>query len=292
MVSIENLEALDLLIWLQNGNTVGQLVGTNQSTISRRVQRVLSVFEARLQRRAEGLELVCQLDSLLDLQRLIHQHYRLVQQQRLRLNAPHWSLPSLRSSLPGGWLLNPGLGERPSDTPLQLLRDHVIDACLVTPTQVQHTGGDDIVLFDLYDSRIDLYGLPPRQGCDLRCPDLGDPTRLLATSRLELLPFLPSSCRHHSRLRFEALLQEQGLQEERHRRGSPAVAVAFLTPLMAARVNAAQPLNLKVEWPYQESLAVLRCHADQPAIGALLARIRRSLRQAQREHSRALLGHT
>lgn len=290
MVSIEQLEALDLLIWLQNGNTVADLLGTNQSTISRRTQRVLSLFEGRLQRRAQGLTVASPLASLLDLQRQIHQRYRLSQQSRLRLNAPPWSRPWLRSCLPAGWLLNPGQGVRACEDPLLLLRDHVIDACLVTPTQIEQSESADIVFHELYQSHIDLYGLAPRRAGDQRSPDLIDPPRILASSRLELLPFLPRSCRDSSRLRFEALRLEQGLEPDAPTTAAPDVAVAFLTPLMAARVGAARPLKLAMEWPYRESLAVLRSHAGEPAIQELLARARASLQRALAEHSRRTLG--
>jgi len=44
MVTPEELEALDLMCWLRNGDDAARLAYCNQSTISRRSQQALKVF--------------------------------------------------------------------------------------------------------------------------------------------------------------------------------------------------------------------------------------------------------
>ncbi|MFM7086224.1 MAG: hypothetical protein ACKOXO_04425 [Cyanobium sp.] len=312
MVKLEELEALDLLLWLQNGTLVAELRGTNQSTISRRCQRVLRMFNARLLRRPGGWYLRSKLESLLALQRLLHQQYRFRLGGDLRLNVPCWTRSALRGELLPHWILNPEQGPILCDNPLELLRNHVIDACLVTPTQMQQQGSDDLVLFDLYDTRIDLYSLtpaPPGDPClhhpsaalplpaiwrapehaaadaipsslvasGRAAPGCAADLDLLAGSRLQLVGFLPGSCRVSSQQRYASLRQSLGLPAPQHPEEAAAPPVAFLTPLMARWMDRPRRMDLPLEWPYRESLAVLRSNAQEPCIQQLLEALRACL---------------
>ena len=51
MVTVETLEALDLLIWLGSGALAGEGARCDQSTVSRRVRQAQSSFGLKLQRR-------------------------------------------------------------------------------------------------------------------------------------------------------------------------------------------------------------------------------------------------
>jgi hypothetical protein len=280
MVKLEDLEALDLLIWLQNGITAAALVGTNQSTISRRSKRVLTTFAARLHRQQGTWRIDSPMHGLLDLQRQIHQQVRFRRHRALRLNVPSWSRSLVARCGPGGWLLNPEQGPLVCEQALDLLRGHVIDAALLTPTQLALQPRDDLEVFDLYDTRIDLHhlGSVPREG--RQDPSREEAIDLLGCSRLELLPFLPASCCDSSRLRFEQLRSQLGLPTAEPpgvvANGDSALLapVAFLTPVMALGVAHQRPLTLELDWPYRESLAVLRCQADQPAIQSLVEKLR------------------
>ncbi|MFM7311909.1 MAG: hypothetical protein ACKO0M_01870 [Cyanobium sp.] len=285
MVRLEELEALDLVLWLQHGATAAFLVGTNQSTISRRSQRVLTTFQGRLLRGRHGWKVKSPLLSLLDLQRQIHQLVRLRRRSGLRLNVPFWSRRLVQGPAPEGWLINPEQGPLVCEQPLELLRSHVIDACLVTPTQLEDRETADLVLFDLYSTRIDLHLLTGRADPS---PDPSSEAALdlLHGGRLELPPFLPSSCCASSRRRFEEIRSRFALadSEPGGREGSPLPSLAFLTPVMAMALDGPRPqrLPLQLDWPYRETLAVLREHADLPAIQLLADHLRVGLTQAVR----------
>ncbi len=53
MVSVEQLEALDLLLWDRSGNSASAHSLCNQSSISRRVRSALKAFDLKLGRSHE-----------------------------------------------------------------------------------------------------------------------------------------------------------------------------------------------------------------------------------------------
>lgn len=288
MVRLEELEALDLLLWLQNGITAASVVGTNQSTICRRAQRVLTTFAARLHRDKSDWWIETPLFGLLDLQRQIHQQVRFRRRSALRLNVPFWSRSLVDRCSLSGWLRNPEQGPLVCEQPLELLRRHVIDAALVTPTQVAQQPSDDLLLFDLYRTRIDLHLLAGAAWEGVPDPSPEAATDLLRRSRLKLMPFLPASCCASSRLRYEELCGQLGLPALEPGRDSsadpgPLAPVAFLTPVMALGLDRQRPMTLDLEWPYHEYLAVLRSQADQPAIQSLVEQLRSGMPRALRQ---------
>lgn len=290
MVTLQELEALDLMLWLRSGNTVAALIGANQSSISRRSQRALKRFQARLRRKGEEWSIQTRLDLLLDLERRLHQQFRLHRQQGLRLNVPHWSQPPLRDCVLPGWVVNPENGPLLCDNPLDLLRSHVIDACLITPTQIG-APPQDLALFEIYSTAIDLY--------EIATPDAegggGDhgarPTRaldILEWGRLRPPDFLPTTCRGSSLARFEGLCGQYGLPAPSSVPDSSRQrSLAFLTPAMASRLEQPRWLSLEIAWPYRESLAVLRANAEEPAVQLLLECLRSAFHRAVPLHAAA-----
>ncbi|MEB3303189.1 MAG: hypothetical protein VKK99_01195 [Cyanobacteriota bacterium] len=128
MVTREDLEGLDHMLWHGNGPRAADALLCNQSTISRRVQRCLSTFGLRLRRRSEGW--VIQGPSLLlQMEREIHQLARLLGQHPLRLEGFPVGSALLLQPPPPGWAMGPhdavGVGG-----PMALLKDRVIDAWL------------------------------------------------------------------------------------------------------------------------------------------------------------------
>lgn len=274
MVTLEQLAALDLLIWLKTTERASLLARSNQSTICRRTQTVLRQFGLKLDRGQCGRRPIGDLE-LLDLERQVHQQARFRGHQPLRLHVPYWTRRNALRDLPDGWCANPALLDLVCEDPVTLLREHVLDACLVTPTQVPAVQ-DDLVLLELYRRPIELtLFLPPNDhSVDVQDRFLWQQEN--GQLNLQLMPFLPESCRQRSGDWFKALGPPAGPGPERSRRLEPSryaaqsLTVAFLTPEM----REAQDRPWRVEdtvqpYPYVERLAVLADHAAEPVVQRL-----------------------
>lgn len=128
MVTIEDLSALDLLQWWRGGRRVGVHLGCSQSTVSRRVAHCARVFSLRLVRR-QGEWQLRRPNRLLEMERRVHQRYRLLGGAALRLEASGWFASMLALPAPPGWITG-GFDDRGPERPLQLLGERVIDAWL------------------------------------------------------------------------------------------------------------------------------------------------------------------
>lgn len=133
MIPVEELDALDLLIWLGRGADAATRLGCNQSTISRRTSHCLKVFDLRLHRDDEGWPRTRRHD-LLQLERQVHQLYRLCHGQPLRIDASLLAAPLLRAGIPSGWI-GGHLDELGWQRPLQLLEDRILDAWITAMGQ-------------------------------------------------------------------------------------------------------------------------------------------------------------
>ena len=155
MVSPEELEALDLICWLRNGDDAARLAFCNQSTISRRRQQALKVFNLSP---SHGLVPNPQAGptSLLQMERQVHQLYRLSGRSRLRLQAPYWASRLLGNQLAPGWMVNPATEKEPVGAALGLLEDRVIDAMIAETSQRPADDNPRFVCFDLYEVPLHL----------------------------------------------------------------------------------------------------------------------------------------
>jgi hypothetical protein len=128
MVPAEELDALDLLIWLGTGTDVARHCHCNQSTISRRVRQALRPFGLTLDRR-QGEWSLGQESPLLALERQVHQLHRFLTGSPLRVDASYLAAPLLQAipTDPQVWIRG-----RPramgSHRPLELLHERVLDA--------------------------------------------------------------------------------------------------------------------------------------------------------------------
>ena len=261
MVNLDHLEALDLMMWLGTSQRAAALAHTDQSTISRRSRSALQAFRLGL-RRGRGGWRPSGDSSLLSLERQVHQRVRFMGRQPLRLQVPLWSRRFALGDLPAGWQANPPEGGVVCDDPVALLRERVIDACLITPTQLPALS-DDLSLLDLQRRPIELtlFDPAPQQAPRGR---RGDSVRSKGLQLL-LMPFLPSSCRRRSRDWFNTL-------EAADRFGPPGEGayVAFLTPEMREVVALPWRVAPSVQpYPYVERLAVLAANATEPAVQRL-----------------------
>ena len=275
---------MDLALWLRTGQAAGQAMHCNQSTVSRRIRRVLDAFNGEICRNSVGLYIRSDCDDLLLMERQIHQLYRLGNNGRIRINIPAWSHRVIRNLLSEHAICVNPEADFCCENPLQLLRSHVIDACVVTPTQMVGEAFDDLVEMELYSVPIHLYCLAGRS-TGLRSDDLGDPLELVATGGLALASFLPQSCKDSSRRRFAQLLADVGSgsspaaasSQDRCPGGGTRHQLIFATPVMARLLPGAIQLRHDLQWPYSERLVVLRSLVEQPRIQRLFSDITRRL---------------
>jgi len=128
MVSVEELESLDIQMWVRSGEEASSRLNCSQSTVSRRNNDVLDLFTLRMER--DNLsEWILRGDStLLRMERNVHQFYRFNHHQaKLRLEATFWAGPTLTDPAPEGWL-NGIWDHFGMERPLYLLRERIIDA--------------------------------------------------------------------------------------------------------------------------------------------------------------------
>lgn len=281
MVSLDQLAALDLLLWLTASQRAARLEGTNQSTIIRRSRVAEECFGVAIARGEEGWNLRGD-TRLLAMERRLHQEARLLGARPLRLQVPYWSLRGPLRRPPSGWCLNPPSATGACENPVELLRDRVIDACLLTPTQIPEYR-EDLMLVDLLHRPIELTVF--HRG------DVDKPQQawrqLQAEGELVLrqLPFLPRTCLQRSQEWFAALqapgsgaaaAPEPGVpnrtpaQAVAQPEQDPPLSVAFLTPEMRSAQGLPFAVDSEIEpYAYVERLVVLAENAQHTAMRRL-----------------------
>ncbi|MFM8524560.1 MAG: hypothetical protein ACKOCM_02925 [Cyanobacteriota bacterium] len=136
MLEAEDLFSLDALLWLQSGKRAGQLLGANQSTISRRSRQCLERLGLSLEHCAP-----CPphdpMQALLLMERQLHQLHRLRGGAPLRLLANFWVRRHLLPCLPPGWMTPDPDPVRPHADPLGLLEARIVDAALLSGPEVR-----------------------------------------------------------------------------------------------------------------------------------------------------------
>lgn len=265
MVGQEYLESLDFMLWLSGSYRATKLTHTNQSTVIRRGNTVLSIFGTDIERCALGWSDRGDTD-LLRMERAVHQKFRFRGRRPLRLHTPLWSHQTVQACLPRSWITNPAEVRHHCENPLQLLRERVIDACLLTPTQL--VAADDLLTTTFYSSSIDLTLL---QGEVCRSPAsdfritihkaCDDPSRF----GLTLLPFLPGSCLEATRRWFQATFRREGDDGSTETSHRTDYQVAFLTPEMRRDLQTPLLIDDSFSKPYTESLVVLVENAAEPS---------------------------
>lgn len=272
MISVEELDALDLLIWLGRGEDASQRQRCNQSTVSRRCQTVLSTFSLRLHRDADGWPCTRQHD-LLQRERELHQLYRLRSGLPLRVDASLLAAPLLRPGVPEGWWQG-ALDEVGWQRPLQLLEQRILDAWVTAMGQELPKG--DSAWF----VAIPLLRTPLQLAARAHDPLLLDTA--LTTSDLAGIPRLApragsyarTECQLGSWRQQEPLLLESQARRRNHVRDAGQRLLQYGTPIsLAAQPNwRALALNLGV--CTESCLVVRRDLAEEPRLQALLALLR------------------
>ena len=282
MVTEEQLTALDLTLWLGSTERAAAFDFSNQSTISRRNQKVLKRFGIDLKRSNAELLVSGEL-LLLDLERQVHQIARLKHERCLRLQVPFWLQQSPGLVVPKSWKMNSARADFSCTNPVTLVREHVLDACLATPTQIPDDR-DDLFILELHQRPIELTLLQRTEESE---GDLKDGFRSnleICNLELQLMPFLPTSCCERSQQWFEELLKLSNPDEQAGTAPGPAshpgesFPMAYLTPEM----RMAQPMAFQVyedfePYTYTEHLIVLAKHANEPAIQALIESLQKQI---------------
>ena len=213
------------------------------------------------------------------MERQVHQMARLKRQLGLRLQAPFWLQNSPGIVPPKGWRMNSPRADLSCRDPVTLLREHVVDACLATPTQIPNNR-DDLYIIELHNRPIELTLLNQNNQSE---SDLADGFQLSLEQgnlELKLMTFLPASCRELSQQWFQEMmtinqperLTTTVLQQSMH--SGETFLMAYLTPEM----RMAQPLpGLKLPhfkpYSYTEHLVLLTQHANEPAMLTLIESI-------------------
>lgn len=270
MLTAEELEALDLYLWLQTGAAAASILDCNQSTISRRISSALSLFKASMRRHKSGWWIDSAFPQILEMEREVHQLYRLTKTTKLRLHIPYWSYHVIHPYLPEPIVCNPPDSSLLCENVIELLRSRVIDACILTPTQLNGVHRDDLELVDLYESQINLYYLPSDRMSSSR------PLSALAghdNSRLHVASFLPQTCRNSCHLRYEQLT---GHESNPKLNNDSVCDVSFLTPLMSSHFRHASKTADRLDWAYKETLVFLKSISSNSNIQVLSHLVRKS----------------
>jgi DNA-binding transcriptional LysR family regulator len=159
MVDVDELASLDCVLWQRTGKQAARALDCNQSTISRRLGRCLEVFDLKMRRIRNEWD--TPLSALLQMERELHQHGRLLGHRPLRLEACPLTGPLLAHPLPQGWIggVYDHIGVQ---RPMQLLRDRVIDAwiCDAVDDLPPPAGRPDLAVHPLWRIPVALHAAP------------------------------------------------------------------------------------------------------------------------------------
>ena len=183
MVTREDLEGLDHMLWHGNGPRAAAALQCNQSTISRRVQRCLGTFGLRLRRRS-GSWVIQGPSLLLQMEREIHQLARVLGQHPLRLEGFPIGSSLLLHPPPPGWAMGPH-DAASIRGPLALLKDRIIDAWLTDAAEdLPQASVEPLVVWPLAQQSITLIASP-------RHPLVGDTNLQISDLARFPIPIVP-----------------------------------------------------------------------------------------------------
>ena len=154
MVTIEQLEAFDALIWLRSGIRASKACLCDESTITRRVRAVLKVFDLSFDK-SRRFELLGD-QRLLRMERRLHQRARYCMATRrgaLRLDVSLLQVEVEAFAATEGWFVGRSLFME-ADALLDLLRNSVVDAVLVA----------DVRSVDVFLNGLSVIHLSPSDG--------------------------------------------------------------------------------------------------------------------------------
>jgi hypothetical protein len=279
MVTIEQLEALDLLLWWRSGAAATVHCLCDESTITRRVQSALKAFGLKLIR---GQEFQLQGEqTLIGLQRIVHQHARFCNHRPLRLEATHYISSQLTSPPVPGWMLGP-CHHRGYGTLLSLLQNRIIDAW-VTSDLLDLPDSPVFTVFKLWEWPGELVVHPCHPLARERRPTRSDLDRFPSLILPEMLyPKLAQAVHGQGFGRGKQLSKYdvgswQGLTED-------AVTISYGSCLTLDDEANTTRLNWDLGLTGGEALVILSEWREEPAIAMLLEDLRQRHLLLQRRH--------
>ena len=285
MITVEDLKAFDLQIWLRSGEEAAQRLFVAQSTVSRRNAETQKLFGIKLFRDPLSEWSIKGDTTLLNLERNVHQLYRFRNEsENLRLEATFWAGPTLSQPAPEGWE-NGVWNHFGMNRPLSLLKDRVIDAWIGSyqPDLPEIDDPDFCV--------IDLCHTPVKLVANQNHPLVGKSN--LSQQDLEAFPSLALPDGWFPKT--EAILRSQGLwstearmkryQEERWEgRTKDEATLGYATCLGLEVMNDLTPIDYDLNLISGESLVVRRDLAGEDRIQSLLACLKERVARKAAEH--------
>lgn len=274
VVSLEDLDCLDLVVWLRTGDHAASRLAVSQPTISRAIRRVSESLGVSLAK-VEGEWVVRGDQTLLRLERLLHQRYRWLRRLPLRMEAQYYSGPLFCEPAPPGWMVG-NFDYLEIHTPLRHLRSGVIDAWIGCYPDVPEPEDPEFACFHLTRLPASLVVRADHPllalGAAISLEDVKRYPSLALTdgafprvqARLQELGLwnLPQQGSRYARQRWEGLVDADLVV---------GYASAFTLHLFEApQVILPVPLGLEVG----DSLVVRREYADHPRLLAVLEHLR------------------
>lgn len=273
VVPIGELACFDLLLWLRTGASAAKRLNTSQSRVSRCVKAVADVFGVTLSK-TDG-EWVFEGDqTLLNLERRVHQEYRWRRNLPLRIEAQYYSGPLFCNPAPDGWIAG-NFDYLQIHTPLSHLRNSVIDAWIACYPDVPDQDDPYFARFDI--TRLPAYLVVP---VDHPLLELGDGVTLDDVRRYPSLALSDGAFP-----KVQKVLQSIGLWnlpidikryetdkwEGRVRRLTVGYATSFSIKLFE-EIQSVLPCSIPLE--VGDSLVVRREFATHPRLLKLLEKLR------------------
>jgi hypothetical protein len=283
LIRLDVLEALDGLQWLRTGDEVARHFPISQATVTRHCSKVLSLLDLQLERRNGEWELLGD-QTLLRMEREVHQLARLRGLRPLRLEATYWSASSFCDALPPGWTLGPSNIVGVPRNHL-LLQERIVDGWVAGLPDLPTASHPDLTATVLSRMPVFFTCAPDHPLRERRC---------LSYSDIAAYPTLALPAGSYPRV--EAALKAIGLWNDGVRmtryqrdrwegRSEEDLVVGYGTPL-SMRTSGGSLCRLPLLLPFSsgDALVTLREHHQAPRLQELLGHLHGRLRElAQQE---------
>lgn len=147
IVSVGELDCLDLIVWLRTGENAASRLSLSQPAISRNARKASDQLGISLEKAGGEWEVLGD-QTLLSLARRVHQEYRWSSDSALRIEAQYYSGALFCDPPPEGWMVG-NFDYLETRTPLQHLRTGVIDAWIGCYPDVPDPDDPELSVFHL-----------------------------------------------------------------------------------------------------------------------------------------------